>query len=175
MNLDAKLEELLLREGGYVNHPSDRGGPTNYGITLATARAFGYSGDLRRIPVATAKAIYTQRYWHAPRFSEISNVAIADECFDTGVNMGPHWAALFLQRALNSLTKEAALLLDGRIGELTLYRLATFLKARKTQGETVILRLLNAQQAVRYMELTESKETQKDFMFGWTLNRVGAL
>ena len=47
------LDALIEREGGYVNHRADRGGPTRYGITEAVARAdtwsnFGRSQYSRR-------------------------------------------------------------------------------------------------------------------------------
>lgn len=41
------IDGILSLEGGYVNNPADRGGATNWGITEATARAFGYKGDTR--------------------------------------------------------------------------------------------------------------------------------
>jgi lysozyme family protein len=42
------IDALIDREGGYVNHPADRGGPTRYGITEAVARAHGYAGAMAR-------------------------------------------------------------------------------------------------------------------------------
>ena len=41
MNIEQYLDELIKREGGYVNNPADRGGATKYGITEAVARANG--------------------------------------------------------------------------------------------------------------------------------------
>ena len=32
-NFESSLDILLGHEGGYVNHPEDPGGRTNYGIT----------------------------------------------------------------------------------------------------------------------------------------------
>ena len=42
---DEALRRLLAHEGGYVNHPSDPGGPTNHGITLAAYAAFKLQWD----------------------------------------------------------------------------------------------------------------------------------
>ena len=58
MDIDQLLDELLEREGDYVNHPADRGGPTRYGITEAVARAHGYSGAMAELPREEAAAIY---------------------------------------------------------------------------------------------------------------------
>ena len=41
MDVDELIDELIEREGGFVSHPADRGGPTRYGITEAVARAHG--------------------------------------------------------------------------------------------------------------------------------------
>jgi lysozyme family protein len=73
MNLERLIEELLEREGGYVNHPNDRGGPTIYGITQAVARAHGYQGPMRSLPrEEEAVAIYKRLYipiWFATAVS----------------------------------------------------------------------------------------------------------
>ena len=101
MNLEDQSDALIEREGGYSNHPSDRGGPTNYGITEAVARAHGYSGAMRNLPREEAAAIYRRLCWLRPRFDQVAkrSMAVAGELFDTGVNMGPAVAATFLQRA----------------------------------------------------------------------------
>ena len=57
MDVDELIEALIEREGGYVNHPNDRGGPTNYGITEAVARAHGFAGAMRSMPRSEAAAI----------------------------------------------------------------------------------------------------------------------
>ncbi len=58
MNIEQYLEELIKREGGYVNNPADRGGATKYGITEAVARANGYKGNMKDLPLDVAKSIY---------------------------------------------------------------------------------------------------------------------
>jgi lysozyme family protein len=178
MNLSDTLDLLIGREGGYSNHPADKGGETIWGITAATARAFGYSGAMRDMPRSVAESIYTERYWLQPRLDQVAAISpsIAEELLDTGVNMGPATAARFLQRALNVLNQDGKLypdlVVDGAIGKMTLSALRAFLQARGTDGEQVLLRMLNAQQSVRYMEIAEGDKSQEAFMYGWQLNRV---
>lgn len=55
MNIEQYLEELIKREGGYVNNPADRGGATKYGITQAVARENGWNGNMKDLPLEFAK------------------------------------------------------------------------------------------------------------------------
>ena len=174
------IDALIEREGGYVDHPADRGGPTRFGITEAVARAHGYRG--RDAPAAArgGAAIYRRLYWLRPRFDQVATRAprIAAELFDTGVNMGPAVAATFLQRALTALNRNgkdfADLVPDGRIGPRTLAALDGFLEARgKRGGETVLLRALEALQGERYLRLAERRPANEAFLYGWLANRIG--
>jgi lysozyme family protein len=173
MNLEAMLTTLTHREGGYVDHPSDRGGPTCWGITGAVARAYGYTGDMQNLPLHVARGIYATRYWHQPSFDQVNDVSglLAEELLDTGVNMGTGVAARFLQRALNVLGPYN-LTADGAIGPMTLHALKEFLKRRGADGEKVLFAMLNAQQSVRYIELAEKDRSQMDFEYGWQRMRV---
>ncbi|MFX8535331.1 glycosyl hydrolase 108 family protein, partial [Acinetobacter baumannii] len=56
MNIEQYLDELIKREGGYVNNPADRGGATKYGITQAVARTNGFKGSMKDLPLDVAKA-----------------------------------------------------------------------------------------------------------------------
>ena len=68
VGIERLLEALIEREGGYVDHPADRGGATRFGITEAVARAHGYRGPMRLLPRDEALAIYRRLYWLRPRF-----------------------------------------------------------------------------------------------------------
>ena len=100
MDVDGQIDDLIEREGGYVNHPADKGGPTRYGITEAVARAHGYAGAMAQLPREEAAAIYRRLYWLRPRFDQVAERCpkLAAELFDTGANMGPAVASTFLQR-----------------------------------------------------------------------------
>ncbi|MCL6728699.1 glycoside hydrolase family 108 protein [Sphingomonas hankyongi] len=177
---DAMIDAVLDREGGYVNHPADKGGPTCFGITEAVARAHGYRGQMRQLPREEAVAIYRRLYWLRPLFDQIASrsTRVAAELFDTGVNMGPTVAATFLQRALTALNRNgkdyADLVPDGRVGTQTLAALDAFLGARgKANGETVLLRALEALQGERYLRLAERRPANEAFLYGWLANRMG--
>ncbi|NEU35504.1 hypothetical protein GN156_33150, partial [bacterium LRH843] len=85
--------------GGYVNNPADRGGPTKYGITESVARANGFKGNMKELPLDLAKAIYKKQYWTAPCFDLVNSISstIAEELLDTGVNCGTGFAKPLLQ------------------------------------------------------------------------------
>ena len=180
IDVDRLIDDLLEREGGYVNHPADKGGATCFGITEAVARAHGYRGAMRELPREEAAAIYRRLYWLRPGFDAVQgrSVRVAAELFDTGVNMGPAVAATFLQRALTALNRNAGdypdLVPDGRIGPATLAALDTFLAIRgKAGGETVLLRALEALQGERYLRLAERRPANEAFLYGWLANGVG--
>ncbi|HTG64634.1 MAG TPA: glycosyl hydrolase 108 family protein [Sphingomicrobium sp.] len=180
MDVDELIDELIEREGGFVSHPADRGGPTRYGITEAVARAHGYAGAMNQLPRDEAAAIYRRLYWLRPRFDQVAERAprVAAELFDTGANMGPAVAATFLQRALTALNRGGKdfpdLVPDGRIGPATLAALDSFLEARGNRGgETVMLRALEALQGERYLRLAEKRPANEAFLYGWLANRIG--
>lgn len=178
MNAETYITALLVREGGYVDHPADRGGKTNWGITEQVARAFGYHGDMRDMPRSVARTIYVERYWDATGFSQVNeySTSIAEELLDTGVNMGPAVAARFLQRALNVLNNEGKhypdIVADGNIGRMTLAALRAYISARGKDAHIVLLRALNAQQVIRYFEIAEGRPSQEAFVHGWLLHRT---
>lgn len=179
MDIDELIDAVIDREGGYSNHPADRGGATRWGITQAVARRHGYDGDMRALPRGEAAAIYRRLYWLRPRFDAVGARAplIAAELFDTGVNMGPAVAATFLQRALNALNRGATdypdMAADGRIGPVTLAALDAFIARRSPGGEAVLLKAIEALQGARYVALAERRPANEAFLYGWLANRIG--
>lgn len=179
MNIDQYLKELIDREGGYANNPADRGGPTKYGITEAVARANGYKGNMRDLPLDFAVSVYKKRYWIEPRFDQVNAIAsaVAEELLDTGVNCGVAFARPLLQRALNLLNNQGKggwpdIAVDGIYGPATLNALKTYLVKRGKEGERVLLRVLNIMQGQRYIEICERNPSQEQFFYGWISNRV---
>lgn len=179
MNIELFLKELIQREGGYVNDPSDSGGATKYGVTEAVARANGYKGYMKDLPIDLAKSIYKKQYWTSPRFDQVNTISpkVAEELLDTGVNCGVAFAKPLLQRALNLLNNQGKegwsdLAVDGVYGPATLSALKAYLAKRGKDGETTLLRVLNIMQGNRYIEIAERNPSQEKYFFGWVLNRV---
>lgn len=178
MNIATLIDQLIAREGGYVDHPADPGGATCWGITVAVARANGYHRPIRDMPKPVAAAIYESVYWRAPGFDRIATraPACAAELFDTGVNMGTATAIGFLQRALNALNRGASdypdLALDSAIGPRTLAALDAFLARRGRAGERVLVKAIDALQGERYLSLAERRPADEAFLYGWLAERI---
>ena len=176
--IELLLDDLIDREGGYVDHPHDRGGPTKYGITQRVARGYGFDGPMAGLPRALACEIYKDRYWEGPGFDAVANTAprVAAELFDTGVNMGPSVAVGFLQRALNALNRRGADYADvpatRHLDTATRSALEAFLKRRGHRGETILIRALDALQGARYIELAEGRSANESFVYGWLAKRL---
>lgn len=100
---DEALRRLLAHEGGYTNHPSDPGGPTNFGITLADYRKHirpdATTADVRAMSVDQAKTIYRKRYWDAQRCDELP-AGVDYSIFDYGVNSGIGRSGKVLRRVV---------------------------------------------------------------------------
>lgn len=181
MDIEKLIDDVIGREGGYSNHPADRGGPTRWGVTQEVARENGYRGDMRTYPRELAVEVYRKLYWIRPRFDAVDQVypRVAAEMFDTGVNMGPPVAAGFLQRALNALNRNETdypdIGVDHQIGPRTIQALKGFRAVRGAAGEAVLLKSLDALQAERYISLAEKRSANEAFLYGWLANRVGSL
>lgn len=167
------IAEVIDREGGYVNHPADRGGPTNWGITIAVARRHGYTGDMRALSRQQAAAIYAADYWHSLQLDEIAafSTDLALVLFDFGVNSGPGRAAEYLQRQLNVLNNRgrfyADIAVDGSVGPATLAVLKSYESVRGKQGLSVLSHVVNAERIVFCRGLAERSESQEAFTYGW--------
>lgn len=168
----------LEGDGNGVANESDRGGATRFGITEQVARAFGYKGPMSALPLETARIIYKAQWWQLMKLDTVASYseAIAYELFDTGVNMGQGTAVRFFQIALNAFNRRQKdymdVAVDGVMGAVTLAALGKLIAKRGKDGETVMLRALNAQQGSRYLNIAADDQQQETFLFGWFLNRV---
>ncbi|MBN9889073.1 holin-associated N-acetylmuramidase [Salipiger abyssi] len=118
-------EEILAREGGYVNDPDDPGGATKYGVTIHTMRRLGLdldgdgdvdARDVQRLSRAQAVEIFIRHYFDRPRIGDLPEVLHAT-VFDMYVNAGGN-AVKILQRLLNRMGERVVV--DGAIGPQTI-------------------------------------------------------
>jgi lysozyme family protein len=164
------ISEVLNIEGGYSDRKNDRGGKTNFGITLQTARKYGYKGSMKDLSVQKAIEIYHVGFWLEPGIDLIQDNSVAFECLDNAINMGPGTAVGFLQRAFNVLNHNGKygkdLCVDGRLGSITLGRINTMPEPIR------LLKVINGYQAMHYIKLAEKDKTQRENIWGWINKRV---
>ena len=151
-NFQKSLKRVLKHEGGYVNHPSDPGGETNFGITKSTARSYGYHGSMRTIPMTVVEKIYKSQYWDAMS-CENFDFALAYQLFDAAVNHGLLNARKILQRTIK--VKD-----DGIMG-------AVSLAAIRQLDTADLVQMYNAERISFYTRIS----TFPTFGRGW-MNRM---
>lgn len=109
-NVREIAEEIVAREGGYVNDPDDPGGATKYGVTMGTLRRLGIDVNRdTRIDVADVKAltqkqaveIYLKHSFEGPGIAALPE-ALQASVFDMYVNAGGN-AVKILQRLLSNM------------------------------------------------------------------------
>jgi lysozyme family protein len=122
VSVDTLIDRLLVREGGYVNNPVDRGGPTNFGITQATLAQWTdcsvSADDVKNMSRSTAAEIYRADYFTKPGFDAITDPALQEFMFDFGVNSGTGAATRALQTSLRQMKLYPGTI-DGAIGPQT--------------------------------------------------------
>jgi lysozyme family protein len=189
------------KEGLYDNDPDDPGGETVMGLTRAAEPSWAgwavvdakkkqanFPENLNCEEIlGLAEAHYKAKYWDPLFLDGCESQKIANELFDTGVNIGLRTGARFLQLALNALNKEqeifADLKVDGECGTTTIAAVNKVLA--KPQGEEVLWKCLNGWQVVYYhlgkdvfkdlvLKLSEMPppEKREKYMWGWIINRT---
>lgn len=168
------IAAVVALEGGYVNHPSDPGGATNWGITERVARQNGYSGDMRNLTKAQASAIYERQYIERPGFLPLVEIdaAVAEEVIDTGVNMGAPRPTRFFRRAVNEVCG-TTLPITGSMDVVTVKAWADCRANLGPVSCVLMLSSLDRQQRAEYDRLVRVNPRLKVFYRGWTNHRIG--
>lgn len=118
-------DEIIAREGGYVNDPDDPGGATNFGVTIHTMRRLGLDlngdgrvteQDVRRLSRTRARDIFVEHYYQSPQISSLPE-SVQASVFDMYVNAGGG-AVRILQRLLRQMGQDISV--DGAIGPQTI-------------------------------------------------------
>lgn len=168
-SVEQMIDDVIRREGGYVDHPRDRGGPTNFGITQSTlSRHLGRpasADDVRRLTRAAAADIYRRDYYEAPGIDQLPE-RIQPFVFDAAVNHGPARAIRFVQQVCDA-AGFGPLAIDGRCGPRTSE--AAF-AADRAMGDWFLAALVEERRNF-YHALVARDPGQRVFLNGW-LNRL---
>ncbi len=187
-NEEKYINQILKHEGGYVNHPRDRGGPTNYGITLATLSRFLKRKvtiqEVKDLDIEVAKEIYLSRYFYAPNIHRLP-VSIQIVGFDMSINHGARRSAKIIQSTVKSLATyandttnttntttatdaiDAKIIVDGIIGHKTI---RSCFAAQKKFGDN-FNDAICVERALFYRLIVHRHPSQMAFIHGW-LNRA---
>jgi len=135
ISVEGVLNDVLRREGGFVDDPADPGGPTKHGISLRYARGIGLDidddgdtdrDDIELVTPERAKDLYRLDFWLVPRINMLPS-EIQPQLVDFAINSGPGRAVITLQNTLDYARSEASdvltfkpLIPDGLIGKRTI-------------------------------------------------------
>lgn len=172
----------MAHEGGYANNPADTGGETWKGIArkkhpewkgweIVDQYKHDIPSSLNAAPglQPLVESFYKVQFWDYLKLDQIKDQRIANELFDTAVNMGQGVAALFIQRALNVSNRNGKdypdLQVDGNVGSVTVNAVNNH--PRPDQ----LLKLLNTLQGAKYIAICEANPSQEIFLNSW-LSRV---
>jgi len=155
---DRAIEVVLEHEGeAFTDRPSDRGGPTKYGIS----QRWNPDVNVRELTRAQAIEIYWEQYWQGRGYERLPET-IAIKVFDLAVNLGLPTAVTCLQRALLACGLRVAI--DGRLGP------KTYGAAGRTD-EVALMAALRSEAAGEYRVRVARDADQAAFRDGW-LNRA---
>jgi len=173
-DFDIAFNATMGHEGGYVNDPDDAGGETYRGI----ARRYNPQWEGWNIIDDTKPNIpddkldrhvrnfYEVMYWDVNRLDDFPQV-IANEMFDTAVNMGVTRAAKFLQSALNYLNRNgklfSELVVDGKVGNRTINALEKITK----NDLHILWKIMNVLQGMHYLNYMKKSPIQEKYARGW--------
>lgn len=149
-SFDDAFTALVGNEGAYVNNPADPGGETMWGVTARVARAHGYTGPMKSLPLDTAKSIAKTVYWDPLHLDEF-DPRVAFQMLDANYNGGQtvRWG----QQA-------CGVDIDGKMGSATIAAIKT------ADAHVFVMRFL----AYRLKYLNQLK-TWPTFSRGWS-NRI---
>jgi len=169
------FEKTMEHEGLYSSNKYDFGGETYRGIsrkyhpewegwaTFDKQRSNINHGELDHL----VRSFYKEHYWDPNLLSSFPQ-DVANEMFDTGVNLGRRTAAKFLQQALSYLNKNEQLFPDlvddGIVGPKTIKALNIIHNRKETK---LLLKIMNVLQGYHYLSYMKKSPTQEVFARGW--------
>lgn len=160
--------KLLRLEGGYVNHPLDRGGPTKYGVILTVWQEHGHdkdgdgdidAEDIKKLSEGDAKYIAKKIFWDYFLADLILNQSLAEFIVDWGYNSGRKTVAKIVQRVAKATV-------DGIVGPQTV-------TAINCADQELLFNALKIERKVFLNNIIKRRPDQIVFYDGW-MNRVNS-
>lgn len=172
---DRAFKIVLGAEGGFSDHPADRGGATKYGITQKTLDGWrkyhpDFPASVKDITVDHSKAIYKRNYWDACS-CDLMPWPVCLLVFDMAVNSGRGASIRYLQRTINSALSTDAVRVDGGFGPQTKAGMDNAINAI---GLIAFCMLFLKLRRDFFHAIAKRSPSQKVFLKGW-LNRVARL
>jgi lysozyme family protein len=163
--VDEMIGDIIRREGGFVNHPNDRGKATKYGITLETlskwrGRPTGVE-NVKRLTKTEAADIYKNEYYYRPQLDKLP-AQIQPVVFDMAVNMGPKQAIKILQTVISEFVLKIDV--DGLIGKETINNTEDVLSV---VGSKYLLSKITDERIKFYRNIVKRDPSQIVFLNGW--------
>lgn len=160
---------VLQNEGGFVNHKADKGGPTNFGVTIRTySQYLGRPASLQEVKdmkIETAREIYERSYYTGPRIHLLAE-PIRTQLLDMSINHGAKAAIKMLQRVVNT-AGFGPIAVDGVLGPVSRTAID---KAQKKMGKLLNNALVDTRIAF-FESIVARNPSQKVFRNGW-INRA---
>ena len=163
---DRCFEHTVGLEGGYYNHPKDKGGPTMYGVAWNFNKKWynkvgiTRSDEVANLTLEQAKEIYFLKYWKPSKCDKFEQYKdLVKTYFDMCIHAGITGTGICLQKAINVilLGESDDLYLDGKVGSKTLAGLNKVLDKvydpDEELNETNFVTVYNAQRAAYYLEM----------------------
>ncbi len=176
-NFEKSLNFVFGNEGGLSDHPADKGGATNMGITSGTLASAYKAGivshnDISQLTRAEAAEIYRVNYWEKSK-AGMMPYPLCTIHFDSAVNHGTGGAAKLLQKTINNYAQKAGLDVsvdvDGAVGPKTLSALCQCLDLKG--NVSLICEIYCNEREKYYRSIVENNPSQKVFWNGW-MNRL---
>lgn len=162
------IEYVLENEGGFSNHPHDRGGATKFGISSVILSAFlqraATIDDVQELDEDRAYEIYEKYFWEPLKLKEVPNQFVATAIFDVAVNMGVPQAVKLTQSALNDLMdpshRISVVAVDGIMGPETLQQI-------NAANPEVFIKIFRVKLLSKYSDIVARIPEQRVFLSGW--------
>lgn len=170
-DFEKAIHYVLGNEGGFVNHPNDPGGSTNFGVSLRFLKASGMDinddgtideKDIKALTQETVTSIYKLHFWDPHHYGAINHQDIATKVFDLGVNIGSRTANVFLQRSANYCLGQHLLKVDGVVGKKTI-------EAVNSCHSDTLMNMLCQEACIYYSALCAKNPDLKVFLKGWLI------